>query len=395
MGKNSVLIVDGLRTPIGHPYGSLRGFTAAQLAALAIKEMIRRQKIKKNLISEVVLGNVVSAGTGQNLSRQASILAGLPEEIPCYTVNNVCGAGLQAIILAAQAVLADNADLVIAGGTESATHSPYFVKRQEAEDYTEEEKELNPVDTLIHDGLFCQMTQQRMGELVEALAHKYDISRDEQDVYSFESHRKACAAQAQKRFSKEIVPLTNSKKKRIFKDEHPRRHVDVQYLERLPPMFWTAGTVTAGNSSLACDGAAVTLLASPKAVKSYRLKPHARILGYVSVAVKPELTFESSVKAIEMCLKKCRLSVEDIELFEISEAFAAQVVLARKKLNIPLDKLNVFGGDLAFGHPLGAAGTRIIVTLMNALHRKRAKKGMACVSYGGGGAIAMILEAVF
>lgn len=388
-----VFILDGLRTPIGHPFMGLRDFSAAQLAAAVLKKIVERGRMDRYWVDEVILGNVVSAGTGQNPARQAAVLAGLPKEIPALTINNVCGAGLQSVVLAARSILAQDADLILAGGTESATRSPYFVKREDAENYEAPQRELNPVDCLVHDGLLCQITGQRMGELVESLASQHGIGREEQDDYAFESHRKAVSAQRQDKFRGEILPV-KSPKKPIRKDEHPRRNLDREWLTRLPPVFWTGGTVTAGNSSLPCDGAAAVLAASERFVRKHKVKPLARILGYASIAIAPERGFESITEAVGVCLKKCGLRSGDIDLFELNEAFAAQIIFAGKQLKIPSKKINIFGGDIALGHPLGAAGARILVTLINALRDRRLKKGLACISYGGGGAVAMIVEAV-
>ena len=388
---NAVFIFAGARTPIGYPYRGLKEFTAAQLATFAIKGICQRSRIDKRWIDEVILGNVVAAGTGQNLARQAALAAGLPATVPAFTVNNVCGAGLQAVILAAQSVALRKADLILAGGTESASQSPYFVKRVEAENYEKKIKDLDPMDCLQHDGLFCQMTGQKMGELAQKLARQFDISREDQDDYAFESHRKACLAQKQGKFKKEIVSLRNHEKT-IHYDEHPRKTLERAWLDKMPPVFWTGGTVTAGNSAPSCDGAAVVAVGSSDFQKKHKRKPLARIVGYASIAVTPENVFESTNTAIEACLKECRLQLRDIDFFEISEAFAAQIVLVERKAKIPRSKINAFGGDLALGHPLGTAGTRILVTLLNVLRDQKKKRGLACVSFGGGGAIAMVIE---
>ena len=388
---NPVFLFEGVRTPIGYPYRGLQEFSAAQLASFAIKGICRRNRIDKRWVDQVIFGNVVAAGTGQNLARQAALSAGLPATVPAFTVNNVCGAGLQAVILAAQSVALGKAGLILAGGTESASQSPYFVKRQEAENYEKKIKELNPLDCLQHDGLFCQMTGQKMGELAQKLAYAFDISRKEQDDYAFDSHRKACLAQKQGKFRKEIIPLRNHEKT-IYLDEHPRKSLERAWLDKLPPVFWTGGTVTAGNSSPSCDGAAVVAVGSADFQRKHKRKPLARIVGYSLIAVTPENVFESLNTAIEACLKECRLQLRDIDFFEISEAFAAQVVLAERRVKIPRAKINVFGGDLALGHPLGTAGARILVTLLNVLRDQKKKRGLACVSFGGGGAIAMVIE---
>ncbi len=386
--SNSVYIIDGARTPIGSANKSLKSFSAAALASLVIKELIRRNKVNKYLINQVVLGNAVSAGLGQNFARQASLLADLDESIPAFSVNNVCGSGLQSIILGAQAILAQEADLVIAGASESATKNPFLLDRDDVEN----EKFKNHQDSLTHDGLYCQISKKSMGELVEDLAKKYNISRDEQDQYALESHRKACLAQQQNKFSNEIVSIKVSNQKTLDKDDRPRQNIRIDSFRDLPSAFKDNGTVTAGNSSAPSDGAAAVVLASKRFLNEHKLKAKARIVGYVSIGVKPEQTFEAAIGAIEACLHKCHLTSKDIDLFEVGESFAAQAVLTKIKLGLADKKFNAFGGDLALGHPLGGAGTRILVTLLHALSDQKLRRGLACVCYGGGGAIAIIIE---
>jgi len=384
--SKAIYLIDGLRTPIGNPNKSLKEYSAAKLAAIVIKEIVRRNKIKKHLVDEVVLGNTVSAGTGQNVSRQACLMAGLSNKTPAYTVNNVCGAGLQSVISAVRSIKAGDAQLIIAGGTESATLCPLLVSKDD------EAQKSAPIDSLQNDGLFCQITGKKMGELVEKLSKKHHITREEQDQYSFESHHRAVMAQEAGVFIKEIVALKTSEIQRVEKDDRPRRNITLERLGVLPPAFVKKGSVTAGNSSAACDGAAVILISSSNFVEKYRLKPKARIVDYASISISPELTFEAIITAIQTVLKKCGLKIEDIDLFEINEAFASQIILTKNKLKIPTKKLNIFGGDIAFGHPLGAAGARILATLVNGLRNRNLKKGLASISYGGGGAVAMIIE---
>ncbi len=385
-----VFIIDGLRTAIGSPFKGLKNYTAAQLAAEVIRGMLIRNKLKKNLINEVILGNTVSAGTGQNLARQAVILAGLPASIPAFTVNNVCGAGLQSVILAAQSILCGDSELVIAGGAESASHSPDILFKQKQEKTELQE----PVESLVHDGLFCSLSQKHMGQLSEFIIKRYKISREEQDVYALKSHRKACRAYDHGKFKAEIIPLKSEHGHFLRQDERPRKNVDLTMLADLPPAFESEGTVTAGNSSVPCDGAAAVIVASEKLVKIRKWRPQARLLGYATVALDPKLVFSAGVSAIEACLKKCGLSVKDFDLFEISEAFASQAILTMNSLKIPQGKVNIWGGDIALGHPLGAAGTRILVTLMRALADQKKKRGLACICLGGGGAVCMAIERV-
>jgi len=391
MTKTDVYLIDGLRTPIASPHRSLKTFTAAQLAGHVIREIVRRNKINKEKIDEVILGNVVAAGTGQNVSRQAAVLAGLPYGVDAYTVNNVCGAGLQAVVSGLNAIWAGTAQLVVAGGTESATHNPYLVKKSDEHALSKDVLK----DSLHHDGLFCQMTKKSMGQLVEGLVRKHRISREDQDAYALESHRRACWAKENKKFADEIVPLRTSRFKKIDSDDRPRKSISLESLAHLSAAFAPKGSITSGNASSPADGAAVVVLASGNAVKTYHLRPKARILGYRSVMVKPEETFEAAVLAIRECLEKYQLALEGVNLFEVAESFAAHALFTQRKLKIPKEKLNIYGGDLAFGHPLGAAGARILVTLLHALEKEKRQTGMACIAYGGGGAQAMMIERVY
>jgi len=385
-----VYLLDGARTIVGSPFKSLKSYTAVQLATYIIKVLLRRNRINKKLVEEVILGNAVSAGLGQNIARQVALQAGLPNDSLSYTINNVCAAGLQSVILAVQSILLENSDLIIAGGTESATHSPILVDKKGEERHSGHHQ----TDSMIYDGLMCQITGKHMGQLAEQLAKKNRISREDQDEFALKSHRRALSAQQQKAFSGEIIALKNGKRQKIFDDDRPRKNLKMESLNEIPPAFREKGSVTAGNSSVACDGAAALLVASQSYVNDRRIVPCAKIVGYTTVATAPEMTFTTAVDAIKKCLNTCNLIVNDIDLFEISEAFAAQMIYTKNKLNIPEHKLNVFGGDIAFGHPLGTAGARVLVTLVHALKNKWLKRGVACVSYGGGGAIAMIIESV-
>lgn len=380
-----IFVIDGVRTPIGSPYRGLKNFSAVQLAAIVIKEIASRNKLGNDLIDEGVIGNTVSSGLGQNLSRQAFFLAGFPDVVPTFSINNVCGSGMQSIILGIQSILSENASLIIGGGTESATHCPKI-------SFEDKKKR---VDSLVYDGLWCHLTNKHMGELCEDLAEKFLISREEQDKYAFNSYVKACNAQTQGKFQKEIVPIKKKQGDRFFReDEHLRKNIKLEKLLTLSPAFRKKGTITAGNSSAPCDGASMIALASRKAIQRNKLFPRARVLGYASVAVPPKEVFTAGVVSIKECLRKSGLSLKEIDLFEISEAFAAQAIFTQKQLNIPYDKMNIFGGDIALGHPLGAVGTRILVTLIYALIDQKKKKGLACVCLGGGGAVAMIVERV-
>ena len=378
-----IYIVEALRTPVGSSLKSLKGFSAAYLASAVIKELLARQGQIKDHIDEVLLGNTVSAGTGQNIARQAVILSGLPYSTPGTVVNSVCGSGLEAVIMGCRAIFCDGMDLVLAGGAESASQCPSLVYG----------KGQAPVDSLVHDGLWCAMSDQHMGQLAENLAAKYQISREEQDVFSCQSHQKAVGAQEQHAFDQEIVTVKKEDGSFVDKDDRPRKNTDLEKMKKLPAAFQEDGTITAANASAPADGAAVLLLSSSEGVKKYQLsKPKAKILGYASIALEPSRCFEGATIAVEESLKACGLSLKDIDLFEVGESFASQVIWTQRKLGIPEEKLNICGGDIALGHPLGSTGARILVTLTHALERRNKRYGLVSICFGSGGAISLVLE---
>ncbi|MDP8266872.1 MAG: thiolase family protein [Candidatus Aceula meridiana] len=377
-----IYIIDAVRTPIGSTFKSLKSFSASEIVSVVLKELAARHLQLKNNIDEIILGNTVSAGSGQNLAREAVIGSGLPVTTPAFLVNSVCGSGLQSIIMASQAMIADGLDIIIAGGSESASHCPKIIK--------EEGKE--PIDSLIQDGLWCAISDKHMGHLAEELAKKNNISREDQDKFSVESHKKALAAQQSGKFTKEIILIKLSDGKIFDKDERPRKNISLERMERLPGAFLENGTVTAGNASAPADGAAAVILASENAVKKYNLKPKAKILGYASVALAPELCFEGAVLAAKECLLKCKLKKEDIDLFEVGESFASQAIFTKQVLNIPDEKMNIYGGDIALGHPLGSTGARMLTTLLSALEDKKKKIGLVVVCFGSGGAVSVAIE---
>ena len=384
--RESVFIVDTGRTAIGRLYKSLANVSAAQLAAAVMRAFIERNAtIKKKGIDQVILGNVVSAATGQNLACEAALLSGLSESVPAFSVNQVCGAGLQAVMIACQAMKAAESQVVIAAGTESASRSPKIFL---------ELKHKYRVESLIYDGLWCHLTDKHMGELAELTAEKFAINRETQDRYALASHQKTYAALLDKNFDREIVPIRVEADGIFKQDERIRPDTTFEQLRGLPAAFKENGTITAGNSSAPSDGAAAVLLAASSGVRKYKLTPRARILGYASVAVNPLEVFASTRLSIKQCLEQCGLSLKDIDFFEISEAFAVQAVLTRSSLKIPSAKMNVWGGDIALGHPLGAAGLRALVTLVHVLEKQKKKRGVASVCFGGGGSIAMAIEKI-
>lgn len=388
--QKPIYIVEAARTPIGNPFKSLKTCSAVQLGAVAIQGTLKRAKINKKLVDKVILGNVVSAGTGQNIARQASLMAGLPYDVEAYTINNVCGSALQSVSLAIKAIKAGEHDCIVVGGTESATHNPFLVNREDA--YIN--KVRGSVDSLFFDGLYCQVTKKSMGELAEDVVKKHKIFREDQDIYAFESNRKAVKAQEKGYLKKEIIPVHLSEKKKIDTDDRPRKNLKLESLWMLPPAFNKKGTITAGTSSVPCDGAVAIILASEKFVKAHKIKPKAKILAMTSVSVDPKKMFESTGQVIEKCLKQSKLSINSIDVFDIAESFAAQMVLLQNEFNIPPKKMNIYGGDIAFGHPLGASGARNLVTLINILQKKKTSRGLAAVSYGGGGSMAIVVESI-
>ena len=381
-----IYILDAVRTAVASPFKSLKDFTAGQLGGYVIANLLKRQNFNPILVDEVIFGNTVMAGNGQNPARQASILGGLLPSTTAYTVNNVCGAGLQSVVLAGQAICSGTSQCVIAGGSESASRTPQFFSKLIETSFDQRD----PVDSLLYDGLWCALSGKHMGELCEKLAGKAKITRAIQDTYSLESHCKAAIG----KFDKEIIGVPLADGKAFCVDERIRRRVSIENFATLPPAFVENGTITSGNSSVPSDGSAGVFVVGEKFVRMQKVKPLARILGYASIAVEPQLTFSAGVPAIEACLKACDLKLKEIDLFEVSEAFSAQAIFTRETLKIPSDKVNIYGGDIALGHPLGAAGARILVTLVHALQTEKRKLGLAAICYGGGGAMAMIIESL-
>lgn len=401
MIKNKLLdelfIVDAGRTAIGGKLKSLKEMSVAGLAACVMEGLLRRtnllhdkQAVLKGPVDRVILGNTVSAGTGQNLARQAVFLSGLPMTIPAFTVNSVCASGLQAVISGIQSIVTGESGVVFAGGTESASQCPSFTRKGTKDEKKGEAQDL--IDSLVFDGLECQMSGKHMGELAEYIAEEFKITRPMQDQYALGSHVKACRAQEENKFDGEIITVKTGDNSFFSKDEKPRKNASLEKLMSLPPAFKASGTVTAGNASMPADGAAVFLLASADAVKKYNLMPRARILGYASVAVEPQLTFTAAIPATEECLRHSRLALKDVDLFEICESFAAQAILTQRKLDIPEEKMNIFGGDVALGHPLGASGARALTTLFYALKSKNKKRGLVSICFGSGGAVSLAIE---
>jgi acetyl-CoA C-acetyltransferase len=343
-------------------------------------------------VDEVIMGNVLSAGVGQAPARQAALRAGLPASVSALTINKVCGSGLQAIMLAAQAIRAGDADVVVAGGLESMSRAPFLVDRTGP---PIGDRKL--VDSMLHEGLTCAFSERSMGLIAEALANSADVSRTDQDRFAFESHRRALAAIDGGAFQDEIVPVTISQRsgdKVINRDEGPRADAAIERLQSLVPAFQSGGSVTAGNASMISDGAAAVVVTSRRFQEKHGLQPMARIVSYATAGVEPGDLFVAPVPAVRMALAKAGISIPDVDLFEINEAFAVQVLACVRQLELSMDRVNVNGGAIALGHPLGCSGARVAVTLLHAMRQRRAKTGVAALCLGGGNAVATVFESV-
>ncbi|WP_313073271.1 acetyl-CoA C-acetyltransferase [Lacrimispora sp.] len=387
-----VALVSPLRTAVGTFNGTLSPVSAMELGSTVIKACLLQSNLDSSFIDSVYFGNVLQAGNGQNPARQAAIKAGIPVEVPAATLNTLCGSGLHAVALAYNSILAEDGSIILAGGMESMTNAPYLL-RNARKGYKLGNGEL--VDSLIGDGLTCAINNYHMGLTAENVAEKYKVTRQEQDEFSYESNRRAAEAQKNKVFDGQIVPVIIKKKKEeihFTEDEHVRADTSKEKLSTLRTVFKQDGTVTAGNASPISDGAAAMIVASEEACREHGLKPAAFIKGYSLVGVDPAYMGMGPVKAVSTLLKKQGLSVNDIDLFELNEAFAAQAVAATKELGIDSSKINVNGGAIAIGHPLGASGARVLVTLIHEMTRRSAHYGVAALCIGGGMGIAMLVE---
>ncbi|WP_072091089.1 acetyl-CoA C-acetyltransferase [Candidatus Pelagibacter communis] len=393
MSKNSsdVVITSALRTPIGRYKGSLKNLSASKLGSIAIKEVIYKSKLDLEEIDEVIMGHVLTSGLGQNPARQASIGAGVPVSKPAHIVNQVCGSGLRSVVSGYQSISLGETKIVIAGGQENmsrATHAIYY-----REDKKFSENKL--VDTMIKDGLLDSFNDYHMGVTAENVAKKYKISRDEQDNFSLNSQKKTEKAYSQNRFKDELIKLQieDGNKKLIFeKDEHPRENLSIDDLRKLKTVFKENGTVTPGNSSGINDGAAALVLMSREQAEKKSLEPLVKIVSWATCGVEPSLMGLGPIPSIQEALSKANWKIDEVDLFEINEAFAAQSVAVIKELKIPEQKVNVNGGAIALGHPIGASGARILVTLIHEMIKQDKKKGCAALCIGGGMGIAMCIE---
>ena len=387
----SVVITSAKRTPIGRFLGAFKDISAAELGIAVVKETINSAGIKDNNVDELIFGNARQAGSGPNIARQIAYKSGIPETAPSFTVNKACASSLKAIVLGYQAIVLGDADVVIAGGTESMKRLPFLLDKMR-EGYRLGNAPV--LDAMYRDGFICPLCGDAMGKTAENLAEKYKISRNEQDIYVALSQNRCENARRENKFIDEIVPVTLSGKSAsiIDKDEHPRDGVTVEALSKLPPVFKENGTVHAGNSSGITDGAAAVLLMSEEKAKSLGQKPLARLTSYVSVGVEPRYMGIGPVPAIKKLEKKNGIKVSDYDLIELNEAFAAQVIACHKELNFDMNRTNVNGGAIALGHPIGATGARIVVTLLHEMVRRDVKKGLATLCVSGGLGMAVSFE---
>lgn len=387
------VIISAARTPVGKLLGALKDFGAVELGVIAARAAIERAGIDPNLVDEVIMGNVVQGGNGQNPARQVALGAGMTESVAALTINKVCGSGLKAVMLAANGIKVGEISVAVAGGMESMTNAPYLLKGAR-QGYRLGNGVL--IDSMINDGLWCAFDNWHMGCTGEVVAERYGVSREEQDEYALASHRKAVAAMKEGRFDQEIVPIEIPKKKGqpliIRTDEGPREETSLEALGRLKPAFKEGGTVTAGNAPGVNDGAAALVVASSDLARKLGRQPIARIVAQATSGVEPKMVMMAPVAAIQKTLERAGWDLSDVDLIELNEAFSVQAVAITRELGIDPAKLNVNGGAVALGHPIGASGARVLVTLLHEMQRRDVRRGLAALCLGGGNAVAMAVE---
>jgi acetyl-CoA C-acetyltransferase len=395
MADRDAYIVSACRTAIGEFLGGLSTLRAPELGAVVIREAVSRAGIEPGQAEEVLMGNVVQAGVGQAPARQAAIKAGIPDTVGAMTVNKVCGSGLKAVMLAAQAIRAGDADIIVAGGMESMSNAPYMLPKARV-GYRLGHGEL--IDGVVHDGLWDSFNNFHMGSAAELIARKFKVTRDDQDRFSMESHQKAVRAQKEGGFKDEIVPVLVPQRKGEPKcfcvDERPRPDTTMESLAKLKPAFEKEGTVTAANAPGLNDGASAVVVMSGAAVTRTHAQPMARVTGYATGGVAPEMVFYAPVVAVKRLAEKLGRKPNDWDLIEANEAFAAQAIVDARELDWDFSRLNVHGGAVALGHPIGASGARVLTTLLYAMRDRKAKTGLATLCLGGGNAVALSVEAV-
>ena len=392
MAEHIPVVAGAVRAPTGKFLGNLASFTAPQLGAIVIKEVVRRSGIAPDSIDEVIMGNVVSAGLGQAPARQAALHAGLPDDTPALTINKVCGSGLKAVMLAAQAIRAGDARAFVAGGMESMSNAPYLLMKART-GYRMGDGKL--IDAVVHDGLWCAFENIHMGNEAEIIAEKYGVTRQEQDQFSLQSHQKAMAATTAGRFRDEIVPIEVQQKKGVLvvdTDEPIRGDSSMDALARLMPVFQQGGTITAGNAPGLSDGASATVVVDNDFARANGMSVLARITGYATAAITPRYIFAAPPRAVRQLLERTGLKLSDFDLIEVNEAFAAQALANGKELDWDWSRVNVNGGAIALGHPIGSSGSRVLTTLIYELRRRGGGRGLATLCLGGGEAVAMAVE---
>jgi len=391
---NDVVIISGVRTPIGKFQGSLSELSAPKLGAIVVREAVKRANVDRASVDECIMGNVVQAGLGQNPARQAALGGGLPPTVGAMTVNKVCGSGLKSVALAAQAIQTGNSNIVVAGGMESMTNAPYLLP-QARKGYRLGNAQI--IDSMVQDGLWDIYNNYHMGITGENVAEKYSITREQQDEFAVNSHRKAVSAIKECRFKAQIVPVEVPGKKKgetvLFeKDEAPREDTTIETLRALKPAFKKDGTVTAGNAPGVNDGAAAVVVTTYKRAKELGLEPMARIVGQATSGVDPKWVMMAPVSGVRKLWEKTGWKNEDVDLYELNEAFSVQALGVMRELGLDLNKVNVNGGAVALGHPIGASGARVLVTLLYEMIRRDVHKGIAALCLGGGNSVAMAIE---
>ena len=385
-----VVIVSGVRTPIGKFQGGLSSLSAVKLGSLVLQEVLKRAGL--DTVDEVIMGNVVSAGLGQNPARQAAIGALIPVDVPSFTINKVCGSGLKAVMLAAQAIKLGEAEVIAAGGMECMTNAPYMLFNARS-GYRLGDGKI--VDAMVHDGLWDVYNDFHMGITGEIIAEKYNITREEADKFALRSHQYSLKAQKEGKFKKEIIPVTIESRKGSFtveKDEGPREDTSLEVLSKLKPVFKKDGIVTAGNASQISDGASAVVVMSDRKARELKLEPMAKIVDYSASGVEPELVMEAPIPCVKKLFSKTGMTISDIDLFEHNEAFATASCAVKKALEVPEDIFNIHGGAVALGHPIGCSGARVLVTLMHAMEDRNVNRGIATLCLGGGNAVGMMIE---
>jgi acetyl-CoA C-acetyltransferase len=392
---HDAVIVSAVRTPTGRFLGGLKDLTATDLGALAVREAVRRAGIDPASVEECVMGNVVSAGVGQAPARQAALRGGLSDHVAALTINKVCGSGLKAVMLAQQGIATGDIEIAVAGGMESMSNAPYLLPGAR-EGLRMGNAQM--VDSMVHDGLWCSFEQCHMGNAGELIAMEYSVGRTAQDEYAVKSHRKAAEAEAAGRFKAEVLPITVPQKKGdpvvVTRDESVRADTSVSALGALKPAFKKDGTVTAGNAPPVNDGAAALVVMSAGRAATLGVKPMARIVGQATSGLAPKYLLMTPVEAVRKLAQKVGWKLEDVDLFEINEAFSVQLIAVLQQLGIAPDKVNVNGGAVALGHPIGASGARILTTLLYALEQRGLKRGIASLCLGGGNGVALAVERV-